>query len=347
MTSPSRRHRARGRRPERPTERSGHVESPGERSPRSADRRGGGGALTRDLSLLVRQELELAKAEMREKGRIALPGLGMIGCRRRRRAGRGRRAHGLPRAAVEPVPRCVARCAHHGDRARRGRGDPRDHGQGARRGDRHTTTGANDRDRPGGRPMGQGTGEIRQDIEQTRARVGDEVEALSYKTDVGARLDDYVDEKKEAVTSKVRGATEAVASAASERSFRASSGSGRCRIPPSGTRSVSPSAARRSGSSRACCFPRRGSRTSTWGRWPTQIKDTAREAGHDALDRGKEVAQSAIETVKEEGGAADAGARLRTSRSACSRTPPTSPSRPRDSAEQRAPGCASATRAPS
>ncbi|HET9241977.1 MAG TPA: phage holin family protein [Gaiella sp.] len=37
------------------------------------------GQLTRDLSLLVRQELELAKAEMREKGRIALPGLGMIG----------------------------------------------------------------------------------------------------------------------------------------------------------------------------------------------------------------------------------------------------------------------------
>lgn len=36
-------------------------------------------ALTRDLSLLVRQELELAKAEMRQKGRVALPGLGMMG----------------------------------------------------------------------------------------------------------------------------------------------------------------------------------------------------------------------------------------------------------------------------
>jgi len=36
-------------------------------------------ALTRDLSLLIRQELELAKAEMRHKGRIALPGLGMMG----------------------------------------------------------------------------------------------------------------------------------------------------------------------------------------------------------------------------------------------------------------------------
>ena len=35
--------------------------------------------LTRDLSLLVRQELELAKAEMAEKGKVAAPGLGMIG----------------------------------------------------------------------------------------------------------------------------------------------------------------------------------------------------------------------------------------------------------------------------
>ena len=35
--------------------------------------------LTRDLSLLVRQEVELAKAEMSKKGRIAAPGLGMLG----------------------------------------------------------------------------------------------------------------------------------------------------------------------------------------------------------------------------------------------------------------------------
>src|SRR5215207_2564462 len=35
--------------------------------------------LTRDLSLLVRQEVELAKSEMAKKGRVAAPGLGMIG----------------------------------------------------------------------------------------------------------------------------------------------------------------------------------------------------------------------------------------------------------------------------
>jgi hypothetical protein len=37
------------------------------------------GELMRDVSLLVRQEIELAKAEMREKGKVALPGIGMIG----------------------------------------------------------------------------------------------------------------------------------------------------------------------------------------------------------------------------------------------------------------------------
>src|SRR3954468_16858519 len=35
--------------------------------------------LTTDLSLLVRQEIELAKAEMAAKGRTVAPGLGMLG----------------------------------------------------------------------------------------------------------------------------------------------------------------------------------------------------------------------------------------------------------------------------
>jgi hypothetical protein len=35
--------------------------------------------LTKDVSLLVRQEIELAKAEMSEKGRTAATGLGMLG----------------------------------------------------------------------------------------------------------------------------------------------------------------------------------------------------------------------------------------------------------------------------
>lgn len=37
------------------------------------------GRLMSDVSLLVRQELALAQAEMREKGKVVLPGLGLMG----------------------------------------------------------------------------------------------------------------------------------------------------------------------------------------------------------------------------------------------------------------------------
>lgn len=49
--------------------------------------------------------------------------------------------------------------------------------------------------------MGKDPSQLREELEVTRARVGDEVDALSYKTDVGARVGDYVSEKKDAVAS--------------------------------------------------------------------------------------------------------------------------------------------------
>jgi hypothetical protein len=58
--------------------------------------------------------------------------------------------------------------------------------------------------------MGEDPSVIRAEIEQTRERVGDEVDALSYKTDLPARTQDYIDDKKEAVKSKLSGAKETV-----------------------------------------------------------------------------------------------------------------------------------------
>ena len=58
--------------------------------------------------------------------------------------------------------------------------------------------------------MGQDPSVIRAEIEETRARVGEEVDALSYKTDVGARTSDFVDEKKQAVKDKLTGVKDAV-----------------------------------------------------------------------------------------------------------------------------------------
>src|SRR5215210_7534336 len=51
--------------------------------------------------------------------------------------------------------------------------------------------------------MGQDPGEIRQDIEQTRAEMGETVEALSYKTDVKTRAKDSITDKVDTVKSKV------------------------------------------------------------------------------------------------------------------------------------------------
>ena len=64
--------------------------------------------------------------------------------------------------------------------------------------------------------MGQSPSDIRAEIEETRARVGDEVDALSYKTDVPARVGDYVDEKKRALKDKVTGAKDAITDTASD-----------------------------------------------------------------------------------------------------------------------------------
>jgi len=149
--------------------------------------------------------------------------------------------------------------------------------------------------------MGERTSEIRQDIEQTRTRVGDEVEALSYKTDVGARLDEYVDEKKNAVTAKVKDASDTVVSAAGT-------------VVPSRQRLHSMRIAGERnplgllvggaalGFIAGLVLPSTEAEDRHVGEMATQIKDVAREAGHEALERGKDVAESAIETVKDEGG---------------------------------------------
>ena len=178
--------------------------------------------LTRDLSLLVRQEVELAKAEMAQKGRVAAPGLGMIGA-----AGvAGLMAAGaLTACAVLVLAIFLPRLARGADRRRRpGRGCLRAWSmRGKERveagGQRRSRT--DHRDGEGGRGMGQDPSDIRAEIEETRVRVGDEVDALSYKTDVPARVGDYVDDKKQAVAGKVTDVKDAVAGATVDGASRA------------------------------------------------------------------------------------------------------------------------------
>src|SRR3954462_661703 len=61
--------------------------------------------------------------------------------------------------------------------------------------------------------MGEDPREIRAEIEETRERMGDTVDALAYKADVKTRAKESVSEKVDSLKSKVTGAKDSVADA--------------------------------------------------------------------------------------------------------------------------------------
>ena len=148
--------------------------------------------------------------------------------------------------------------------------------------------------------MGQDPSDIRAELEETRSRVGDEVDALSYKTDVSARVGDYVEEKKQAVKDTITGAKDKVTGTAS-------------RAVPSGERvgRVKDTAERNPmglmigaaavGFVAGLLLPSTQVENERMGEMSDRLVDAAKETAGDAVERGKEVAQEAAETAKESG----------------------------------------------
>jgi len=140
--------------------------------------------------------------------------------------------------------------------------------------------------------MGKEPSDIRAEIEETRARVGDEADALSYKTDVPARVGDYVD-KKQAVKDAVTGtASKAVPSGESM---------GRIK----GTAERNPLGlalgAAGLGFVAGLLIPSSRVENERMGEMSDRVVDAAKETASDAVERGKQVAQEAAETAKESG----------------------------------------------
>jgi hypothetical protein len=152
--------------------------------------------------------------------------------------------------------------------------------------------------------MDKDPGVIRAEIEQTRGRVGDEVDAISYKTDVGARVSDYVDDKKEAVKSKVTGAKDTVTSAVPDRR-RLKRGATHIRD----TAASNPLGLAVGGLAVGFLFgtllPQTHVENEQLGEMSDRLIDTAKETASEAVDRGKQVAQeavgAAVDTAKESG----------------------------------------------
>ena len=140
--------------------------------------------------------------------------------------------------------------------------------------------------------------EIRREIGGTRAEMGETVEAITYKTDVKTRASDWVSDKKDAVTGKVRGATpdtEAVKG-------QAQRGARVARENPLGLALAGVAVGFLAG----LLVPSTRVEDERIGDLAEDVKERAKETGREAVERGKQVAQeagaSAAETARERGG---------------------------------------------
>jgi len=139
--------------------------------------------------------------------------------------------------------------------------------------------------------MGQEPGAIRQDIEQTRERMGETVEALGYKADVPGRAKEAVSTRVQSVKSKVSGSTPD----GGEVADGARRAAGVAQQNPLGLAL----GALGVGFLAGMLIPSTKVEDEKIGPMADQVKEKAAETGQEAMERGKEVAQQAAQSAKE------------------------------------------------
>jgi hypothetical protein len=141
--------------------------------------------------------------------------------------------------------------------------------------------------------MGEDPSTIRNEIEQTRAEMGDTVEALGYKTDVKTRAKNAISDKVGSAKEKVTGATPD----SGEAKRRARRVKGIAEENPLGL-AIGAAAV---GFVVGLLVPSTQVEDEKIGPVADQVKEKAKETGQEALERGKHVAQEAAETAREAG----------------------------------------------
>ncbi len=147
--------------------------------------------------------------------------------------------------------------------------------------------------------MAKDPDQIREEIEETRAEMGETVEALAYKTDVKTRAKDAMVEKKDSLSSRVKG----TAGAAGERT-KQTAGTARERGRQAATKARENPLGLAVGSAAVgflagLVAPSTRAEEEKVGPMAEQVKEKAKETGQEAFERGKEVAQEAAQSAKE------------------------------------------------
>jgi gas vesicle protein len=146
--------------------------------------------------------------------------------------------------------------------------------------------------------MGQDPGAIRQDIEQTRERMGETVEALGYKTDVPGRAKEAISDRVGSVKEKVSGVGSTISESTPDGGDvkqGARKAAGIAQENPLGL-AIGAVAV---GFVGGLLIPSTRVEDEKLGPMADQVKDKARETGQEAVERGKEVAQQAAQSAKE------------------------------------------------
>jgi ElaB/YqjD/DUF883 family membrane-anchored ribosome-binding protein len=141
--------------------------------------------------------------------------------------------------------------------------------------------------------MGQDPDQIRNDIEETRARMGDTAEALGHKADVPGRAREAISDKVDSVKSTFTGATPS----SGDVKQGAQQAVGMAKENPLGL-AIGATAL---GFVAGLLIPSTKVENERIGPMADQVKDQAKEIGQEAVERGKHVAEQAAETVKDEG----------------------------------------------
>jgi gas vesicle protein len=139
--------------------------------------------------------------------------------------------------------------------------------------------------------MGQDPSDIREEIEDTRARMGDTVEALGYKSDVKSRAKESVSGKVGSVKSKLTGATPD----GGDMKQGAQQAVGVAQENPLGLAIGGVAVGFLAG----MLIPSSRVEDEKLGPMADQVKDRAKDTGQEALERGKQVAQEAAQSAKE------------------------------------------------
>ena len=151
--------------------------------------------------------------------------------------------------------------------------------------------------------MGETPEDIRGEIENTRARMGDTVEAIGYKADVKTRMKESVAGKKDSIVGSVSGGKDAVVGKADALVSRvggivpdaAQVKDGAAKV---GVSKENPLGLAVAGAAAGflvgTLLPKTDVEDEKLGQTSDQVTAKAKEAGQEALDRGKSVAQDAL-----------------------------------------------------